>query len=251
MHNLEIFTTPWLLTVCVVLFAAFIRGVAGFGLALILAPILLHILKPTDVVTINLFLGLISNILVLSYSLKKVNLKSIFPMVISSFLGIPIGVWIITVISPSISRILVGGVTVFFAIPLVLGFSKTFKQEKLFGSISGFLSGILASSTSLGGPPVVLFMHSQNWKKDTIHPNLATYFSFLNVSSLVALSVSGLIDAQTIINAVSLAPALLIGTGLGILIFRKINTRYFRWFSLTIVICAGILGILSGIENFV
>ncbi len=250
MHNLDIFTTPWLFTVCVVLFAAFIRGVAGFGLALILAPILLHILNPTDVVAINLFLGLLSNILVLSYSFKKVNLKSIFPMVISSFFGIPIGTWIITVTSPSILKILIGGVTVFFAIPLVLGFSKTFKQEKLFGSISGFLSGILSSSTSLGGPPVVIFMHSQNWKKDTIHPSLATYFSFLCVWSLVAFFVSGLIDAQTIINAVSLAPALLIGTGLGILVFRKINARYFRWFSLAIIVCAGILGILSGIEDF-
>ncbi len=247
---MEIFTTPWVLTIFAVLFAAFIRGVAGFGFALILAPILLHILNPTDVVVINLFLGTLSNIVVLSYSFKKVNLRRILPMIISSVFGVPIGTWIITVTSPSILKILIGGVTVFFAIPLVLGFSKTFKQEKLFGGISGFLSGILSSSTSLGGPPVVMFMHSQNWKKDTIHPSLAAYSSFLHVWSLVAFSVSGLINAQTIINAASLAPALLTGTGLGILIFRKINARYFRWFSLAIVICAGILGILSGIGSF-
>ena len=250
MHNLEILTTPWLLTVCVVLFAAFIRGVAGFGFALILAPILLHILNPIDVVAINLLLGTLSNILVLSCSVKKVNFKRILPMIISSIFGVPIGTWIITVTSPSILKILIGGVTVFFAIPLALGFNKTFKQEKLFGSISGFLSGILSSSTSLGGPPIVMFMHSQNWEKDTIHPSLATYSFFLHVWSLVAFSVSGLIGTQTIINAASLAPALLTGTGLGILIFRKINARYFRWFSLAIVICAGILGIFSGIKSF-
>ncbi len=247
---MDIFTVPWLLTVAVVLLAAFVRGVAGFGLALILAPILVHLLNPADAVAINLFLGLLSNMLVLSYSFRKVNLKSILPMVISCFFGIPIGTWIITVASPSILKILIGGVTVLFAIPLVLGFSKTLKREKLFGSISGFLSGILASSTSLGGPPVVIFMHSRNWKKETIHPSLATYFSFLNISALAALAVSGLLKTPTVINAVSLAPALLLGTGFGILVFRKMNTRYFRWFSLAIVICAGILGILSGIGDF-
>ncbi|MFC1984565.1 sulfite exporter TauE/SafE family protein [Chloroflexota bacterium] len=250
MHNLEIFTTPWVLTICAVLFAAFIRGVAGFGFSLILAPILLLTLNPITVVVINLFLGLLSNVLVSSYSFKKVNLRKILPMIISSSFGIPIGTWIITLIPPLSLKILIGGVTVICAIPLALGFRKTLPREKLFSGISGFFSGVLSSSTSLGGPPVVLFLHSQNWEKEAIHPTLAVYFSFICSWSLLTLSFSDLVDIQTIMNTASLIPALIIGTGLGIMVFRKINARYFKWVSMVIVICTGILGILSGAEIF-
>lgn len=109
MYSLDIFSVPWFLALCAVFFAAFIRGMAGFGFALILAPILLLILNPTSVVVVNLFLGLLSSVLVLSYRFKKVNLKKILPMVASSLLGIPLGVWIITVTTPSILKILIGG----------------------------------------------------------------------------------------------------------------------------------------------
>ncbi|MFC1899448.1 sulfite exporter TauE/SafE family protein [Chloroflexota bacterium] len=250
MHTLDIFTAPWVLSICIVLFAAFMRGVAGFGFALILAPIMLLIIEPTTTVVINLFLGLLSNVLVLSYSFKGVDLKKISPMIIGCALGIPIGARIINIIPSQTLKVLIGGVTVVCAVPLAIGFTKTLRKDRLFSGVAGFFSGILSSSTSLGGPPVVLFMHSQDWKKEIIHPSLAAYFSFLNLWSIIALYISGLIQIQMILSALSLAPALLIGTGAGIIVFRKINVRYFRWFSLAVIICSGVLGILSGTGVF-
>lgn len=244
---MDIFSISWALTLCAVFFAAFIRGVTGFGLALILAPILLLILTPANVVVVNLFLGLISNILVLFYSFKKVDLKKILPMLIGSSLGIPLGAWIIILIAPATLKILIGGVTVSCAVLLALDFSRTLHREKLGSSVAGFLSGVLSSSTSLGGPPVILFMHNQNWQKDVIHSSLAVYFLFACFWSLIALYMSGLVDTQIIVEAASLTPALLSGVGLGIMFFRRINARYFRHLSIVIVLCAGILGILSGL----
>ena len=97
---------------------------------------------------------------------------------------------------------------------------------------------------------MVLFMHNQNWNKETIHASLAAYFLFATSCALVALLVSGLIDAQLIISAASLVPALLAGTGLGMVTFRWINPRFFRGLTLAIMICTGILGILSGLGVF-
>ena len=250
MQSLDIFTASWALALCAVFFAAFIRGITGFGFALILAPILLLILNPTSVVVINLLLGLLSNILVLYYSFKKINLKKVLPIIAGSSFGIPLGAWIITQVAPSTLKIIIGGVTITSAILLSLGLSKTLSREKLAGGVAGFVGGTLSSSTGIGGPPVVLFMHNQNWQKETIHTNLAAYFLFATSFSLVALTVSGLVDTQLIISAVSLAPALLAGVGLGILVFRRINTLYFRWLSIAIVICSGTLGILSGLGVF-
>lgn len=250
MQSLEIFSPIWTLALCAVLFAAFIRGLAGFGFALILAPVLLLILNPAAMVVINLFLSLLSNIVVVIHSFARIDFKRVLPMALSSLLGIPLGVWIISVVAPSILKIFIGVVIICFAVLVASGFRKTFAGERLSSCIAGFSSGILASSTSLGGPPVVLLMHSQDWLKEIIHPSLAGYFLFLGCCSLGALSLSGHVNAETIITAASLAPALLVGTGLGMIVFSRVNARFFRGFSVAIVICAGLLGIISGVGLF-
>ena len=93
---------------------------------------------------------------------------------------------------------------------------------------------------------MVLLMHSQNWHKEAIHSSLAAYFTFASVCSLIALFISGFVDVQIVVFAVSLIPALLAGTGLGMVTFRRINPGFFRRLSLVIIILAGILGIMSG-----
>jgi uncharacterized membrane protein YfcA len=246
MQSLDIFGVSWVLAFCAVLFAAFIRGVSGFGLALVLAPILLLILNSKSIVVINVLLGVLSNIVILPYGYRSVYVKGITPMVLSSLLGIPLGIWIIKIIAPSTLKVLVGGVTIFWAIPLALGVTRAFTKELTACSISGFLSGFLTTSTSLGGPPVVLFMHNQNWRKETIHSSLAAYFLFSGACSLVAFSVSGVLNTQIAVFVASLVPALLVGTGIGMVTFRRLNQRFFRGLSLAIVVVAGILGIMSG-----
>jgi len=247
MQSLDIFSPIWIFAFLAVLLAAFIRGLAGFGLALILAPILLLILNPVAVVVINIFLGLLSNIVVVIHSFGQIDYKRVLPMALSSLLGIPLGVWIISVVATNILKILIGVIIIFFAILVASGFRKIFSNERLSSSISGFFSGILSSSTSLGGPPVVLFMHSQKWPKELIHPSLAVYFLFLGCCSLGALSVSGQVSADTVISAASLAPALVVGTGLGMVVFHRVKARFFRALSVAIVICAGVLGVISGL----
>ncbi len=250
MQSLEIFSPIWIFALCAVLFAAFIRGLAGFGFALILAPVLLLILNPVAVVVINLFLSLLSNIVVVIHSFARIDFKRILPMALSSLLGIPLGVWIISVVAASILKIFIGAVIVCFAVLVASGFRKTFAGERMPYGIAGFFSGLLSSSTSLGGPPVVLLMHSQNWPKEIIHPSLAGYFLFLGSCSLGALSLSGQVKAETVVTAASLAPALLIGTALGVIAFHRVNARFFRGLSVAIVICAGLLGITSGLGLF-
>jgi uncharacterized membrane protein YfcA len=246
MHSLDVFSVPWIVAFCVVLVAAFIRGVSGFGLALILAPILLLLMNSKSTVVVNLLLAIVSNLVVLPLGFRHIYLKGILPMVIFAIPGIVIGAWIITIIEPSALKIVIGAVTVISVIPLAMGVSKAFRKEKLACGFSGFLGGLLGASTSLSGPPVVLFMHNQNWPKETIHSSLAAYFTFHGVCSFGALTIAGIVEVPTLVTAGSLMPALLIGTVAGMVAFRRLSQRLFRIITLVIIICAGILGILSG-----
>jgi len=79
-----------------------------------------------------------------------------------------------------------------------------------------------------------------------IHPSLAVCYLLMAVGSFVGLLVSGLVGSSTLLTAASLSPALLVGTGVGIVAFRRINERVFRMLSIVIIFAAGIVAVLSG-----
>lgn len=246
MVDLDIFSASWFLAFGAVFFAAVIRGTTGFGFALVLAPVLLLLLEPKSVVVIDLLLGLLGNIVVVATSLRNIRWRWIAPMLAGVVLGIPFGVFTISAISPSALKVMIGAVVLVFAIPLALGFTRAFRREKPVAGLAGFAGGFLASSTSLGGPPIVLFMHNQDWRKEAIHPSLAACFLLMTSGSLVGLLISGLVHVPTVLTAASLAPALLIGTIAGMVAFRRINERVFRVLSVVVIFGAGIVAVLSG-----
>jgi uncharacterized membrane protein YfcA len=250
MHSLDIFSLQWFLALAAVFFASLVRGTAGFGLALVLTPILLFVLEPKSVVVVSMILGMLSHIIVIGSAYRDLDLRRILSMTAGSLIGIPLGVVIITIISPSALKILIGAVIVFFAVPLATGFTRTFRREWQIAVVAGFLSGVINSSTSLGGPPVVLFMHNQKWPKEVVHPGLAVYFLFASIFSLLGLLISGLVDIPVVVTAISLAPAMLTGVGIGMLAFRRINEHFFKMLSIAIIFCSGILAILSGLGIF-
>lgn len=246
--SMDIFSLSWVGVFFAVTFAFFVRGVAGFGNALILAPILILIVSPKPVVVINLLLGIVSNGVLLPYAFRNMNRRVVMIMAACSLLGIPLGTWIIKVIASSDLKVLIGGLTVFFALLLLFGLTTRFRRERLAAGVSGFLSGVLSSATSLGGPPAVLFMHNQDWGKDVIHSTLTVFFFFGCCFSLAALAVSGIVDADTMVTAVSFIPAVLIGLGLGMIAFFRIHPDFFRRLSMVVIVVTGIMGILSGLD---
>jgi uncharacterized membrane protein YfcA len=247
MQGLDIFSTSWFMAIGVLLVAAFIRGTTGFGFSLVFTPFVILIMEPKSVVPMNLILGLLSNIIVLASCFKAVNIRRLLPMIAFSMLGVPIGVFIITIISATILKILIGSITVFFAILLTLKLTPRFTNERFASGIAGLMSGILNTSTSLGGPPVVLFMHNQSWQKGEIYPSLSAFFLISTGTSLIGLSFSGMVTLDILLTAASLAPGMVIGLFLGMLAFKRVNESYFRILSVVVIVGTGILAVLSGL----
>jgi len=247
MQGLDLFGSHWFIVMGALVFAAFIRGITGFGFSLFFAPFCILIMEPKAAVPVNLLLAQLSNVVVLASCFKSVKIKRLLTMMAGSLLGVPIGVYIIVVISPSVLKILIGGVTVLFAILLVLKLTPHFTNERLASGIAGFMCGIFGTSVSLGGPPVILFMHTQSWPKEEIYPSLSLFFLVSTGASLIGLSISGIITTDMLLMSASLAPGLIIGVFLGLLAFKHVNQWFFRILSVVVVIGAGILAVLSGL----
>ena len=247
MHGIDFLSYSWFLAIGALVFAAFIRGATGFGLALVLTPFLILIMDPKAAIPVILLLAQLSNIVILASCFRRVNTKRLLPMFVGSLLGVPVGVFIIIVISTAVLKILIGGMTILFSLLLAFKLTPRFANERLASGIAGFLCGMLTTAAGLGGPPVILFMHNQKWPKEEIYPNLSAFFLISTGASLIGLSLSGLVTHQILLTSASLIPGLVIGVFLGMLTFKHVNESYFRILSMMVIIGAGVLAALSGL----
>jgi uncharacterized membrane protein YfcA len=225
-------------------------SITGFGFALIAAPMLLFFLEPKAVVITIIIIGPTLAILILRESWNHLRLKQLLLLAIGSILGVPIGAYILSNTPSTLLKPVIAALVVIFAVPLALGYSHRFKEEKIIFSISGFISGILASSASLAGPPVVLLLLNQGWEKESLRATLAAYFLFTGMITLTALSIARVLSSEFVLSAFTYLPAAFFGFFLGRKVIPYLKAEVFRRIAAIIVIMAALVGVLTSLITF-
>jgi uncharacterized membrane protein YfcA len=143
--------------------------------------------------------------------------------------------------------VVIGLVSIFSSLSLVVGWSLPVRNERLGLACTGLLSGILGGSTSMSGPPVVLFLANQGVEKQVFRANTTLYFIVLSLSTLPSQIASSLITRHLAAYAAALFPALIAGTLIGMQLSGKVGEESFRRLILAVVILAGVVSIASGL----
>ena len=234
-----------ILAAFIVLLAAFVRSVSGFGYALIATSLLMLVLEAKSVVVINVLLASTTNILVLFHTRRYIDLKRVVLMSLGSIAGIPVGAWLLSTLNPLIIKLIIAVLIIPFSVLLLLGHSHWFKRDSLGCVIAGFMGGVLVTSTSLGGPPAVLFLLNQGLVKERFVGTLAAYFLFIGLMSVGAFSSLGLVTTDLLKKVAILLPTLLFGSYVGIKVLPRIEAALFRKVVLSIVSVAALVIIVT------
>ena len=219
----------------IVLLAGFVQSVTGFGFALVAAPLLLFVFEPKSVVVISVILTVILCALILFHSRQYVDRRRVALICAGSVFGIPLGAYLLSSFNPSVIKLVIAVLVIPFSIFLLLGYSHRFKRDSLGCSAAGFVSGALAASTSLAGPPVVLFLLNQGLVKEQFVATLAAYFLFGGLVSVGAFSFMGMVTTGLLTKVIILLPALVVGFYVGIKVRPKINAALFKRIATSIV----------------
>jgi len=212
----------------IVLLAAFVRSVSGFGYALLATPLLTFVFEAKSVVVMNVILGSITCVLVLFPMRRHIDFRRVAFISLGSILGVPLGAYLLSRLDPSIIKLAIAVLAIPFAVLLLLGHSHQFKRDTLGCGVVGFMSGVLGASTSLSGPPVVLFLLNQGLVTERFVGTLAAYFLFIGMISIGAFSSLGMLTADLLTKVAILLPALLLGSYAGIRVLPRINATLFR-----------------------
>jgi uncharacterized protein len=237
--------------------AASVQSATGFGFALILSPALFAVLDPYEAVTALLLLGLVLNLLVLLGGGRPapVRWRSIAPMLVAALPGLAAGVALLALLSKPALQVAVG-VAVLAAALLQARAGRELRPQRSpepsLGSACavGLASGALTTSTSVSGPPIVLWLQAHGANPAELRASLAASFLALNLAGGAILIVAG--GADSIAPVAVLLPLLALtgaGHALGARLFRRLDERRFRSIVLALFALAGAASVGAGLAS--
>ncbi len=234
-----------MLTGFIIAISALIQGVTSFGFSLVALPLLAFVMPFDQVVPLLVLFSLVLNAIMLSKLYRFVNIKLILMLILGGALGIPIGIYLLKVASPTLLKQMAGGIIVLVASVLISGKRLMLsKPEKYYGPL-GLVAGVLQGALSLSGPPIVLFLSNQEVDKMTFRANLTAFFTAMNVISLPGFVISGVVSGPVVKLALTTLPMMVIGLILGMYLVQFLNEVWFKKASLTLMILSGFMAIIT------
>jgi uncharacterized protein len=223
--------------------AGVIRGITGFGGAMVMTPPLALLLGPLAAVPIALLLESVGAAPMLVQLRHLVRWRVIGPIILSACVTIPVGTFVLLSVDPQVMRRVIAAVVIVFCLLLLRGWRYSGPRRPSTGAGIGATSGILTGATGMGGPPVVLYLLAGPDPIDVTRANLTFFVGAINLAGVVSVAVGGLLDAQVLWLALLLAPGYYLGMVAGTRLFSRFNDTRFRRFTLAfmLVVAAGIL----------
>lgn len=207
-----------------VLLGSFVQTSIGFGLAIVSAPLLFYLDQayvPAPVIMAALVNGLFTS----WHFRAQLSLQGLGSAIIWRIPGSLAGVGLLLVISEAILAILIALVIASGILINYLRIDIPFSQRNL--GIAGFLSGLMGTSTAIGGPPMAVVMQGQ--QANVIRGNLAAFFIFSCITSLIMLVPTSYLGKRELILAAPLVPASLLGSWLASRVSGRINEKTMRY----------------------
>ncbi|SFE37020.1 sulfite exporter TauE/SafE family protein [Thermophagus xiamenensis] len=231
----------------VILMSSLLKGMTGFGFALIAIPFLSMIYPIKVLVPAMTIFNLVSSVMLLLKIRERISWKYFIPMFLASLGGIPLGIYLLDYLNEEVLRIIIGAVLVFVSLKMLSGIpiAKRYLDKPIV--FAGFLSGILSGSISLGGPPLVIAMNRKNYSKELFRGVFAWFSTFSSFFALGALYVEKLIPPDSLKLALYYTPLLLVGASLGNRLAALVNAEKFKRVVILVNVFTGIFTVVSAI----
>lgn len=219
------------------------RGATGFGAAMIMTPALAILLGPRTAVPVTLLLETFAAAPMVPAALRLARWRVIGPISGAAVATVPLGGLLLSLASQQTLRRAIAGTVVAFSLALLSG--RRYKGEPRLGTSAalGCLSGTMLGATSIGAPPVILYLLSGPDPAGVTRANLTLYVMVISAAGLATLAATGLLDAAALRLAGWLAPGFVLGIVVGSRLFSRFSDERFRQLTigLMLVVAAGVL----------
>jgi uncharacterized membrane protein YfcA len=233
----------WELTgaMLIVLLGGLVQGTIGYGLNLLVAPIL-ALLVPGSVPGSLLLLSVPMSLIMLVREHHAIDWPGVRWIAVGRIPGTLIGVAVLLALPESELAVAIGISIVLGVVLSVIHPGVPVNRGTAFAA--GGVAGVTDTAAGVGGPPLALLY--QHAPPHTFRATLATSFLIGALISAGALALSGELTTDQLLLTVILLPAMLVGLGLSGPLGRRLHPARLRPIVLTVATVAGVAAILRG-----
>ncbi len=218
--------------------ASFTQVIAGFGFGLLSVPLMTLAIAPRQAVIVSTLVGVGVTTWQAIHLRADVDRAIAKHLVISAYIGMPVGLAIYSWVPERALQISLGVMVMIFVVVLGLRIDVS-KPGRSLEYGAGFVSGVLNTSLSTNGPPLVFALQARQLSAARFRATISAVFAFSNVFAITLFIASGKINRDGVITAAIAFPAMAVGQVLGFPVRKHVDGERFRWLVLALLTVAG------------
>lgn len=204
--------------------ASLVQGISGFGFALMSMPLLSALLGVDRALAILTILGIVSNGATAWSAREHVLGSTTLRILAASVAGMPLGWFVLEHVAARPLKFAVGSAVAVLAVLLACRVRITATGAGV-DIVSGFFSGVLATSTGTNGPPLVIGLSGRQLPRAQQRATLSTVFTVCNIVVMVLLLRSSRVTPGVMRAAGVALPLQMLTWWFGNRVFARLDQR--------------------------
>jgi len=196
--------------------AAYVRGLTGFGMAIILVPLLGLIIAPGEAVVLGILLQLLIGPVGLKVIMADADRSTAIPIALLAMLATPVGMFALDATTPDVARLLITLIAVgAFVAVLLPKQPEGHRPGRIAIAGTGIASGILTGFAAMPGPPVVPFYLRRHLEPKVARASMMLIFFATAIAGTLAALWVGIATWRLFILALVLFLPMWLGNRIG------------------------------------
>lgn len=237
---------PNIWIILIIVLSSLIKGVTGFGFALLSFPLLLFWYAPKEIIPVLMICNLIASIMiVLQRKDQKLLDKQSYLLITAGGICTIFGVIALCSVDAKLLVQLSGGLFIALTIYSIINKKKYRKELRPYtypaaGAFIGFLTGAI----SVSGPPLSLFLNRAGVGNRKFREIFAAFSVVTAAIAIFGYYKAGLLTSQVLQTSAVFTPILLAGTIIGKRLNAKIPVKSFQTLNIALTLIASLLLII-------
>ena len=237
-------TDPLILVLGILFVGAFVRSAVGFGDALIAMPVLTLLVGLTVASPLIALISVLIATVILIQAWQMVDLKAASRLIVTTFVGIPLGVYVLKLAPVRLMETVLGLIVIGFGLYNLLTPRLPQLQNQRLAYLFGLLAGILGGAYNTSGPPVVIYGVLRRWPPERFRATMQSYFLPTGLVVMISHGVAGLWTAEVWRFVGYGAPVVLTAVYLGGKVAARVSQGQFDRIIYLFLVIIGLLLIL-------
>lgn len=213
-----------------------VRGFAGFGAAMVMTPVFSALYGPAVGIALCLILEIVVALPLVPRVVRLVDWPRIALLMVAAVVGVPAGNFVLTLAEPEPMRWAISAIILSAVALLASGWRYPGRPRPGTTLVAGAISGFLNGLSGMAGPPIAFYYLAGQETAAHVRANLTTYFVFVDLAAITVFASRGLVGWNTGVQALFLAPAVILGGLLGERLFPLASERFYRRLALVLLV---------------